>query len=158
MYNDAKKASNNKYLSKFKPVSLRVLPEELAAIQTAAAAAGLSTHAFIIGAVQARMAGKYDRETEPAQDDSMLTPEARQLAIEAAGEAGQDVAAWILKAVKIQRNCEKSAKDLEAQVAGIKAKEAAKLQPKEEPPQIQEYDFHAKAADSFEKWKQHNYG
>jgi hypothetical protein len=29
MYNDSKKASNNRYLSKFKPISLRVLPEDL---------------------------------------------------------------------------------------------------------------------------------
>ena len=158
MYNEAKKKSNEKYLSKFKPITLRFEKEPLAEMQAAAAAAGLSMQKYIMGAVEARMSGKYDKEPEPVQDDSMLTPAARQIAIEAAGEAGKDVSAWILNAVTMQRNCERGAKDLEAQVAEKRAKEAAKLQPKEEtPPVVQDYDFHGHAAHNFELWKQHNY-
>lgn len=56
MYNETKKACNDRYLKQFKPVSLRIKPEELDAIKAAAATAGQSVHAFIMDAVRARMA------------------------------------------------------------------------------------------------------
>ena len=56
-YNAKKKASNERYLAKFKSYTIRVTAEEKDRIDQAAAAAGQSTSAFILDAVRARMAG-----------------------------------------------------------------------------------------------------
>lgn len=56
-YTEKKKASNARYLAKFKSYTIRVTEEEKEQIDQAAAAAGQSTSAFILDAVRARMAG-----------------------------------------------------------------------------------------------------
>lgn len=55
MYNEKKKASNAKYLSKFKNISVRVTEEEKAGIDEAAAARGESLAGFILAAIRERM-------------------------------------------------------------------------------------------------------
>ena len=67
MSSDAKRASNARYLSKFKTVSVRFAQTDATAVQAAADAAGESLNAYIVGAVAQRM----DRE-QPAEDCSTL--------------------------------------------------------------------------------------
>ena len=106
MYNDSKKASNNRYLSKFKPISLRVLPEEAERIAEAATAAGLSVHAFIMGAIRSRLDGPQD----PDGSASVQLPAGVvQVAEAAADRAGLELSAWISSAVQ-----EQSARDARA--------------------------------------------
>lgn len=55
MYNEKKKASNARYLSKFKNISVRVTEEEKSRIDEAAAARGESLAGFILAAIRERM-------------------------------------------------------------------------------------------------------
>lgn len=55
MSSDAKRASNARYLSKFKTVSVRFAQTDATAVQAAADAAGESLNAYIVGAVAQRM-------------------------------------------------------------------------------------------------------
>ena len=72
MSSDAKRASNARYLSKFKTVSVRFAQTDAAAVQAAADAAGESLNAYIVGAVAQRM----DRE-QPTED--ALPPETEEM-------------------------------------------------------------------------------
>ena len=55
MYNEKKKATNERYLSKFKTVSVRFPLEWVDSMQSAAAAAGQSLQGYILQAVRERM-------------------------------------------------------------------------------------------------------
>lgn len=55
MYNEKKKATNERYLAKFKTVSVRIPLEWLADMQSAAANAGQSLQGYILQAVRERM-------------------------------------------------------------------------------------------------------
>lgn len=55
MSSDAKRASNARYLAKFKTVSVRFTQTDAVAVQSAADAAGESLNAYIVGAVAQRM-------------------------------------------------------------------------------------------------------
>ncbi|MBS5332172.1 hypothetical protein [Gemmiger sp.] len=72
MSSDAKRASNARYLSKFKTVSVRFAQTDATAVQAAADAAGESLNAYIVGAVAQRM----DRE-QPTED--ALPPETEEM-------------------------------------------------------------------------------
>ena len=72
MSSDAKRASNARYLSKFKTVSVRYAQTDATAVQAAADAAGESLNAYIVGAVAQRM----DRE-QPTED--ALPPETEEM-------------------------------------------------------------------------------
>ena len=72
MSSDAKRASNARYLSKFKTVSVRFAQPDATAVQAAADAAGESLNAYIVGAVAQRM----DRE-QPTED--ALPPETEEM-------------------------------------------------------------------------------
>lgn len=52
MYNDKKKASNARYLSKFKTITLRISEEEKQRIDEAAAQQQQSTASFILQAIR----------------------------------------------------------------------------------------------------------
>ena len=56
-YTEKKKASNARYLAKFKSYTIRVPEEEKERIDQAAAAAGQSISSYILDAVRARMYG-----------------------------------------------------------------------------------------------------
>lgn len=72
MSSDAKRASNARYLSKFKTVSVRFAQTDATAVQAAADAAGESLNAYIVGAVAQRI----DRE-QPTED--ALPPETEEM-------------------------------------------------------------------------------
>ena len=55
MSSDAKRASNARYLAKFKTVSVRFTQTDAVAVQSAADSAGESLNAYIVGAVAQRM-------------------------------------------------------------------------------------------------------
>lgn len=55
MYNEKKKATNERYLAKFKTVSVRIPLEWLADMQSEAANAGQSLQGYILQAVRERM-------------------------------------------------------------------------------------------------------
>ena len=110
MYNDAKKASNNKYLSKFKPISLRVLPEEEEEIRAAAEAAGESRHEYIVQAIRERMAG--GRQTAEGFEAVELPAGYMDLARDAAGKDGAELGAWICKAIEKQAKADNDARAL----------------------------------------------
>lgn len=72
MSSDAKRASNARYLSKFKTVSVRFAQTDATAVQAAADAAGESLNAYIVGAVAQRM----DRDASAPQSPvDALPPE-----------------------------------------------------------------------------------
>ena len=104
MYNDAKKASNSKYLSKFKPISLRVMPEEAEQITAAAAEAGESAHAFILKAVRQRISGEHDSMRQAPDvatgDGLQLDQETTGQAERAAEATGELVTDWIRRAIR----------------------------------------------------------
>ena len=110
MYNDAKKASNNKYLSKFKPISLRVMPEEEEEIRVAAEAAGESRHEYIVQAIRQRMAGR--QQTEEGCEAVELPAGYMDVARNAAGKDGADLSAWICKAIEKQAKADSDARTL----------------------------------------------
>lgn len=111
MYNEAKKASNERYLSKFKTVTLRLLPAELDGIQAAAATAGSSVAGYILGAVRERMEGTT-AGGGPAPCSELLTAAAVQVATAAADLAGETVPEWIERAVVAQQAADQRAEEL----------------------------------------------
>lgn len=126
MYNDAKKASNSKYLSKFKPVSLRIDPDEAIQIKKAADAAGESMSKYIMNACRERMTGKY--ECMPLESDKealpdLLTPYARQIAQDASQAAGVPVEIWIERTLDNRAAAEADGRRFMAEVAARKEKE-----------------------------------
>lgn len=126
MYNDAKKASNSKYLSKFKPISLRVKPEEAEQITAAAAEAGESAHAFILNAVRQRISGEHDSMRHDADKEALpdlLTPCARQIAQDASQAAGVPVEIWIERTLDNRAVAEADGRRFMAEVAARKEKE-----------------------------------
>ncbi len=90
MSTDAKRAGNARYLSKFKTLTIRVLPEEADAIAEAAAAAEQSVQGYILQATREKMAG-------PAQGLGQDLDQAAQAAAKAAGET---VPAFLLRAIR----------------------------------------------------------
>ena len=68
MSTDAKRAGNARYLSKFKTVATRLMPEEYEQVKTAAQCAGESVAGYIVNATRERMA--RDGFQPPAPDDT----------------------------------------------------------------------------------------
>jgi len=98
MYNEAKKASNAKYLSQFKTISVRVKNDEAKELESKAAGAGESLAKYIMNACRERMTGKYEcmpHESDTEALPDLLTPNARQTAKEASEAAGVEVTSWI---------------------------------------------------------------
>ena len=62
MYNEKKKATNERYLAKFKTVSVRIPLEWLNDMQSAAAVSGQSLQGYILQAVRERMDTKKGDE------------------------------------------------------------------------------------------------
>ena len=90
MSTDAKRAGNAKYLSKFATVTLRFLPAELDALKATAQAAGESVAGYIKQAIQDRATGR-------------LLPDAvRSEAAKAAEANGEELGAWLARAVTDQ--------------------------------------------------------
>ena len=87
MSTDAKREGNARYLAKFKPLTLRFLPEDLESIKAAAAAAGESVAGYIRRALDDRMHG------------GTISPEATELARKAAEANGEELRAWIGRAI-----------------------------------------------------------
>lgn len=88
MTSEKKLATNKRYLEQFKVLTLRLKPEDLAAVKEAAAAAGESVAQYIKTAVCDRMAG------------GALPDAVRLHAAEAAEQNGETVQAWIARAVE----------------------------------------------------------
>lgn len=119
MYNEAKKASNNKYLRQFKPISLRVKPDEAERITEAAQAAGVSAHTYIMEAIRARMDGHVTTESCIHAPEScnhaaapLINDGALALAKESADAAGVTVEEWITGAITSQRERDRLAASL----------------------------------------------
>ena len=128
MYNEAKKASNNKYLRQFKPISLRVKPDEAERITEAAQAAGVSAHAYIMEAIRARMDGGHVATGDGAHVATescihatkscnhaaapLINDGALALAKESADAAGVTVEEWITGAITSQRERDRLAASL----------------------------------------------
>ena len=67
MSSDAKRASNARYLAKFKTVSVRFTQTDAVVVQSAADSAGESLNAYIVGALAQRMerdASRHAAETQ----------------------------------------------------------------------------------------------
>ena len=109
MSTDAKRAGNARYLSKFKTLTIRVLPEEADQLTAAAGNTGESVQGYIMRAVRGRM-----NSAEPATVDSTLpnvlqndapqpepvfTPELIRKAEEAAKAAGEPLADFLSRAI-----------------------------------------------------------
>lgn len=98
MYNEAKKASNNKYLSQRKTISVRMKHAEAKELESKAAEAGESLAGYILTACRERMTGKYECMPHESGEEALpdlLTPNARQLADDASKAAGVEVTSWI---------------------------------------------------------------
>jgi len=108
MSSEAKRASNSRYLSKFKTVSVRLLPEDLERIAGAAAEGGESVPAYLIRA--GLELGGGGRAAGGASD--LLTPAAVQIATAAADAAGLPVPEWIERAVMGQQAADQRAEEL----------------------------------------------
>ena len=99
MYNETKKACNDRYLQKFKQVTLRLLPEELDRVKAAAETAGERVAPYIMQAVQDRMQGGQGLPDDLRRD------------VQAAAEAaGEDAMQWLRRAVNDTATRDKYAK------------------------------------------------
>ena len=78
MSSDAKRASNARYLAKFKTVSVRFTQTDAVAVQSAADSAGESLNAYIVGAVAQRM--EWDASSAPQSPAGALPPEGEEYA------------------------------------------------------------------------------
>lgn len=76
MSSDAKRASNARYLAKFKTVSVRFTQTDATAVQAAADTAGESLNAYIVGAVAQRMEHDASVPQKPAE---ALTPDVERM-------------------------------------------------------------------------------
>ena len=77
MSSDAKRASNARYLAKFKTVSVRFTQTDAVAVQYAADSAGESLNAYIVGAVAQRM--ERDASSAPESPADALPPEVENM-------------------------------------------------------------------------------
>lgn len=77
MSSDAKRASNARYLAKFKTVSVRFFQADAIAVQSAADAAGESLNAYIVGAVAQRM--ERDASSAPQSPTEALPPDVENM-------------------------------------------------------------------------------
>ena len=77
MSSDAKRASNARYLAKFKTVSVRFTQTDAVAVQSAADAAGESLNAYIVGAVAQRM--ERDASSAPEGPAEPLPPDVENM-------------------------------------------------------------------------------
>ena len=93
-YTEKKKASNNRYLSKFRAVSVRLSPEDLEKIKAAAEAAGESLAGFVTNAARDRAKG--------VGSGGPMTEGQIDAARAAAERAGTDVTDWIGRAIQSQ--------------------------------------------------------
>lgn len=118
MYNDAKKASNERYLSKFRTLVVRVKPEEAEQISTAASEEGLSVHAYMLGAVRDKLENKK-AQAEEGYELVKLPAGHVDLAKASAAADGKDLGPWLCKAVDKQTEADarerRMAADLELQ-------------------------------------------
>jgi len=126
MYNEAKKASNAKYLSQFKTISVRVKNDEAKELESKAAGAGESLAKYIMNACRERMTGKYEcmpHESDTEALPDLLTPNARQTAKEASEAAGVPLADWLTGAIERAAVIEAEGRRLTRELAAFKAKE-----------------------------------
>ena len=77
MSSDAKRASNARYLAKFKTVSVRFTQTDAVAVQSAADSAGESLNAYIVGALAQRM--ERDANSAPKSPAEALPPEVENM-------------------------------------------------------------------------------
>lgn len=113
-YNEAKKASNNRYLEKFHGLTVRLPLEEMDAIRAAAAAAGESLAGFV-----ARSA--VDRAHGAGQGSGQLVPpEVLQLAEKAAEAEGVELGQWIAAAITSKEQTERGARGLRAAMESLR--------------------------------------
>lgn len=101
MYNDAKKASNNRYLSQFRTISVRMKHAEAEELDGKAAEAGESVAAYMLHACRDRMTHAAYIHADVATGDGLLldaeTTGQAERAAEATGEAVTD---WIKRAIR----------------------------------------------------------
>jgi predicted HicB family RNase H-like nuclease len=121
MYTEKKKASNSKYLSKFKPLTLRVEPEEAERIAAAAADAGLSVQKYMLSAIRDEMRGQHASmpQPEPLQraEGLTLTPEDQARAEKAAEAEALDLGAWISRTIKETASREALTREVKSRAA-----------------------------------------
>lgn len=88
MSTEAKRTWNREYLKQFKQVSLRFTPKKMEAVKAAADKAGEPVAKYITKALDDRMHG------------GTISPEATEQARKAAEASGEDLRAWIGRAIK----------------------------------------------------------
>lgn len=88
---DAHKRASYKYNTGRNNIMIRPTKEEGEQIRAAAAAAGQSVQAYILG----RISGRGDAPAVP----QYITPEALDQATQAAQAAGEELGAWIARAI-----------------------------------------------------------
>ena len=92
---DAHKRASYKYNTGRDNIMLRPTKEDGEQIRAAAAAAGQSVQAYILD----RIAGDGDAPAPAPQAPQYLTPEAMEQATQAAQAAGEELDAWITRAI-----------------------------------------------------------
>lgn len=112
MYNEAKKASNKRYLDQFRTVSVRVKLDELPAIQAKAEEAGLALSAYMLQAARG----------EINTDNDLLPPGVLAVAESAAELAGKDLRDWLRQAIEEQNARDASARELRRQYEILKGR------------------------------------
>lgn len=105
MATEAKRASNARYLSQFKTISIRMKHAEMDQLTAAASAAGESVAGFITEACRRRMAGQGEMV-----GGGILSAAAEEIARAAADRAGLEPEVWVTAAVQ-----EQSARDARAE-------------------------------------------
>ena len=93
---DAHKRASYKYNAGRDNIMLRPAKETGQQIRQAAAAAGQSVQAYILG----RIAGDGDAPAQAPTVPQFLTPEALDMATQAAQAAGEELEAWITRAIR----------------------------------------------------------
>jgi len=81
-------------------------------VKAAAAAAGESMNQYIIGATEQRISGAQNAAESHRSSSTILTPDALKIAQEAAQRAGEDIPAFVSRAVTNQDQRDKVAMSL----------------------------------------------
>ena len=116
MSNDAKRASNARYLEKFRSVSVRIEKEkELPAIEARAEAEGLSLSAYMLQA---------------AKGSALLRPDVLAKAEKAAQLQDMSTAAWIENAINKQAEVDAGQRRLQADLQKLRKQRETKEESK----------------------------
>ena len=113
-YNESKKACNDRYLSKFHGLTVRLPLDQMDGIRAAADAAGESLAGFVAKAAIERAAGAGAGARTPAG----LTEGQRDAAEAAAEAAGVPVEEWLTRAISGQVQRDQSERALRAALTG----------------------------------------